>query len=151
MDAVKLLLDHQADPNALPAHRHGKTALQAAASSETACMETIELLLNAGAAINAGSAALGGISALQGAAIKGYFQIAMLLIEKGANVNALPAIKNGRTAIEGAAEHGRLDMVQMLLNAGAIGDVIRKTGFKKAISLARENRHFAVVDLLESH
>ncbi|UKZ69232.1 uncharacterized protein TrAtP1_010241 [Trichoderma atroviride] len=151
VDAVKLLLDHQADPNALPAHRHGKTALQAAASSETACIETVELLLNAGATINADPAPLGGISALQGAAIKGYFQIAMLLIEKGANVNALPAISNGRTAIEGAAEHGRLDMVQMLLNAGAIGDVIRKTGFKKAISLARKNRHFAVVDLLESH
>ncbi|KAK1240059.1 hypothetical protein MKX08_007501 [Trichoderma sp. CBMAI-0020] len=151
VDAVKLLLDYQADPNASPAHHHGKTALQAAASSETACMETVELLLNAGAAINAEPAAIGGISALQGAAIKGHFQIAMLLIEKGAIVNAPPAIKDGRTAIEGAAEHGRLDMVQMLLNAGAVGDVIRKTGFKKAISLARENRHFAVVDLLESH
>jgi ankyrin repeat protein len=150
-DAVKLLLDHQADPNALPAHRHGMTALQAAASSEAACMETVELLLTAGAAINADPAAVGGISALQGAAIKGHFQIAMLLIEKGANVNAPPAIKDGRTAIEGAAEHGRLDMVQMLLNAGAIGDVIRKTGLTKAISLARKNRHFAVVDLLESH
>ncbi|EHK47108.1 hypothetical protein TRIATDRAFT_317057 [Trichoderma atroviride IMI 206040] len=151
VDAVKLLLDHHADLNALPARHHGKTALQAAASSETACIETVELLLNAGAAINADPAPLGGISALQGAAIKGYFQIAMLLIEKGANVNALPAINNGRTAIEGAAEHGRLDMVQMLLNAGAVGDVIRKTGFKKAICLARKNRHFAVVDLLESH
>lgn len=151
VEAVKLLLDHQADPNALPAHWHGMTALQAAASSETACMETVELLLTAGAAINADPAAIGGITALQGAAIKGHFQIAMLLIEKGADVNAPPAIEDGRTAIEGAAEHGRLDMVQMLLNAGAIGDVIRKTGLKKAISLARKNRHFPVVDLLESH
>lgn len=150
VEAVKLLLDHQADPNALPAHRHGRTALQAAASSETACLETVELLLAAGAAINADPAAFGGISALQGAAIKGHFQIAMLLIEKGANVNAPPAIQHGRTAIEGAAEHGRLDMVQMLLNAGAIGDVIRETGLMKAISLARKNRHFAVVELLES-
>lgn len=150
VEAVRLLLDHQADPNALPAHRHGMTALQAAASSETACIETIELLLVAGAAINADPAAFGGITALQGAAIKGHFQIAMLLIEKGADVNAPPAIKDGRTAIEGAAEHGRLDMVQMLLNAGAIGDVIRKTGLMKAISLARENRHFAVVELLEA-
>lgn len=151
VEAVKLLLGHQADPNALPAHWHGMTALQAAASSETACMETVELLLTAGAAINADPAALGGITALQGAAIKGHFQIAMLLIEKGANVNAPPAIEDGRTAVEGAAEHGRLDMVQMLLNAGAIGDVIRKTGLKKAISLARKNRQFHVVDLLESH
>ncbi|UKZ48174.1 hypothetical protein TrVGV298_002410 [Trichoderma virens] len=151
VEAVKLLLEHKADPNALPAHDHGMTALQAAASSETACIETVELLLAAGAAINAGPAAVGGITALQGAAIKGHFQIAILLIEKGANVNAPPAIKDGRTAIEGAAEHGRLDMVQMLLNAGAIGDVIRKTGLMKAISLAEKNRHFAVIDLLESH
>ncbi|PTB35303.1 hypothetical protein M441DRAFT_153683 [Trichoderma asperellum CBS 433.97] len=151
VEALKLLLDHQADPNALPAHRHGMTALQAAASSEEACMETVELLVTAGAAINADPAALGGITALQGAAIKGHFQIAMLLIEKGANVNAPPAIADGRTAVEGAAEHGRLDMVQMLLNAGAIGDVIRKTGLMKAISLARKNRQFHVVDLLESH
>lgn len=150
VEAVKLLLDYQADPNALPAQRHGMTALQAAASSETACMETVELLLSAGAAINADPAAFGGITALQGAAIKGHFQIAMLLIRKGANVNAPPAIKDGRTAIEGAAEHGRLEMVQMLLNAGAIGDVIRDTGLMEAISLARENRHSHVVELLEA-
>ncbi|KAF4445530.1 hypothetical protein F53441_10727 [Fusarium austroafricanum] len=146
--ALKLLLYHKADPNASPAHLHGRTALQAAASSETACIEAVKLLLDEGAGINAAPAPFGGISALQGAAIKGHFQIALLLIRKGAKVNAPPAIKDGRTAIEGAAEHGRLDMVQMLLNAGAIGD--KKTGFMKAINLAKQNCHFAVVDLLES-
>ncbi|RKK79227.1 hypothetical protein BFJ71_g16277 [Fusarium oxysporum] len=148
VEALKLLLYHKADPNASPAHLHGRTALQAAASSETACIEAVKLLLDEGAGINAAPAPLGGISALQGAAIKGHFQIALFLIRKGAKVNAPPAIKDGRTAIEGAAEHGRLDMVQMLLNAGAIGD--QKTGFMKAINLARQNSHFAVVDLLGS-
>ncbi|KAI5456712.1 ankyrin repeat-containing domain protein [Mariannaea sp. PMI_226] len=123
VEALKLLLHHKADPNASPAVCHGRTALQAAASSETACMETVKLLLAANAAINADPAAIGGISALQGAAIKGNFEIALFLIEKGANVNARPAMKDGRTAIEGAAEYGRLDMVQMLLNAAGIGDV----------------------------
>ncbi|KAJ3454219.1 hypothetical protein MRS44_018113 [Fusarium solani] len=151
VEALKLLLDHGADPNASPAFHHGRTALQAAASSETASLETVKLLLTANAAVNADPAAVGGITALQGAAIKGHFQIALFLIEGGADVNAPAAIKDGRTAIEGAAEHGRLDMVQMLLNAGATGDAIRKTGFMKAISLAREHRHFAVADLLESH
>ncbi|EXM26060.1 Ankyrin repeat [Fusarium oxysporum f. sp. vasinfectum] len=148
VEALKLLLYHKADPNASPAHLHGRTALQAAASSETACIETVKLLLDEDAGINAVPAPFGGISALQGAAIKGHFQIALLLIRKGAKVNAPPAIKDGRTAIEGAAEHGRLDIVQMLLNAGAIGD--QKAGFMKAISLARQNCHFAVVNLLES-
>ncbi|KAF9766601.1 hypothetical protein IL306_000969 [Fusarium sp. DS 682] len=147
-EAVKLLLHHKADPNAPPAIRHGRTALQAAASSKTACIETVKVLLDKGAAVNADPAPIGGITALQGAAIKGYFQIALLLLKNGANVNAPAAIKDGRTAIEGAAEHGRLDMVKMLLNAGAVGD--RKTGFTRAISLARKNGHFAVIKLLES-
>ncbi|VZH95299.1 unnamed protein product [Fusarium fujikuroi] len=148
VEALKLLLYHRADPNAPPAHLHGRTALQAAASSETACIETVRILLDGDAEINALPAPFGGITALQGAAIKGHFQIALLLIREGANVNAPPAIKDGRTAIEGAAEHGRLDMVQMLLDAGAIGD--QRTGFMKAISLARQNRHFTVVELLKS-
>ncbi|KAF9776340.1 hypothetical protein IL306_005508 [Fusarium sp. DS 682] len=148
LEAVKLLLYHKADPNASPAFQHGRTALQAAASSEAACIEAVKLLLAKDAAVNADPAPVGGITALQGAAIKGYFQIALLLLENGANVNAPAAVKDGRTAIEGAAEHGRLDMVKMLLNAGAIGD--RKTGFMRAISLARQNRHSAVVSLLES-
>lgn len=148
LEAVKLLLYYKADPNASPAFQHGRSALQAAASSETACIETVRLLLAAGAAVNADPAPVGGITALQGAAIKGYFQIALLLLKYEANVNALPAVKDGRTAVEGAAEHGRLDMVKMLLDAGAIGD--GKTGFTRAISLARQNRHFAIVNLLET-
>ncbi|KAF4345516.1 ankyrin [Fusarium beomiforme] len=147
-EAVKLLLSHKADPNAPPAIEHGRTALQAAASSEIACIETVKMLLDNGAAVNADPAPIGGITALQGAAIKGYFQIALLLLQNEANVNAPAAITDGRTAIEGAAEHGRLDMVKMLLNAGAVGD--RNTGFTRAISLARKNRHFAVIKLLES-
>ncbi|RFN44231.1 hypothetical protein FIE12Z_11557 [Fusarium flagelliforme] len=148
LEAVKLLLYYKADPNASPAFQHGRTALQAAASSETACVEAVRLLLAAGAAVNADPAPVGGITALQGAAIKGYFQIALLLLKHEANVNAPPAFKEGRTAVEGAAEHGRLDMVKMLLDAGAIGD--GKTGFMRAISLARQNRHFAIVNLLET-
>lgn len=148
LEAVKLLLYYKADPNAPPAFRHGRTALQAAASSETACIETVKCLLGKDAAIDANPAPIGGVTALQGAAIKGHFQIALHLLEKGANVNARAAITDGRTAIEGAAEHGRLDMVKMLLNAGAMGD--QQTGFMKAIGLAEQNHHFAIIDLLNS-
>jgi ankyrin repeat protein len=150
LESIRLLLDSGASPNESPAHKHGRTALQAAASCETPSMELIQLLLSHGAVINAPPAASGGITALQGAAIRGHINIAQMLIENGAEVNALPALKDGCTAIEGAAEHGRLDMAKMLINAGATGDVVGKTRFTKAISLAKKNRHFQVAKLLEA-
>ena len=61
--------------------------------------------------------------------------------QKGADVNTALAIKRGCTAIDRAADHGRLDIIQ-LHNAGAKRDTIWKTGFKKAIELAEENRQF---------
>jgi ankyrin repeat protein len=100
--------------------------------------------------INAAPAASGGITAFQGAAIRGYINIAQMHIENGAEVNALPALKDGRTAIDGAAEHGRLDIVQILLNAGATEDVVGNKRFTLAIELARKNHHFQIVELLES-
>jgi ankyrin repeat protein len=150
LQSVQLLLDSGAGPNDPPAHMHGRTALQAAASCEMPNMELVKLLLDHGAVINAAPAASEGITALQGAAIRGHINIAQMLIENGAEVNALPALKDGRTAIEGAAEHGRLDMVQMLLNAGATGDVVGNKRFTLAIELARKNHQFQIVELLES-
>ncbi|KAF2971322.1 hypothetical protein GQX73_g2287 [Xylaria multiplex] len=149
LELVRMLLDHGANPNSTAACFHGRTALQAAASSESPNEEIVQLLINKGAQVNAPPADTGGITALQGAAICGHINIALLLIENGANVNASPAMKDGRTAIEGAAEHGRLDMVKMFLNAGATGDVIGGTRFKNAIKLAKENDHSEVARLLE--
>jgi hypothetical protein len=60
-------------------------------------------------------------------------------------VNDPAAVKDERSAIEEAVELGRLDMVKMLLNGGAIVD--GKTGFMKAIILAKHNSHFVVVNL----
>jgi ankyrin repeat protein len=150
LQSVRLLLDSGADPNKPPTHKHGRTALQAAASCEAPITELIQLLLSHGAVVNAPPATSGGITALQGAAIRGHINIAKMLIENGANVNALPAIKDGRTAIEGAAEHGRFDMVKMLINAGATGDVVGKKRLTTAIDLAKKNRHFQIVELLEA-
>jgi ankyrin repeat protein len=150
-NAVNILLDHGAQINASAATDRGRTALQAAASSEDANLTMIEILLSRGAEVNAPAAGDGGVTALQAAAIRGHINIALLLIERKADVNAPPALKDGRTAIDGAAEHGRLDMVQMLLNAGAVGDPFGRHGFKNAINLARENRHIVVADLLEDY
>ncbi|KAH6665534.1 ankyrin repeat-containing domain protein [Halenospora varia] len=151
LDAVNILLDHGAQINASAATDRGRTALQAAASSEDANLTMIELLLSRGVEVNAPAAGDGGVTALQAAAIRGHINIALLLIERNADVNAPPALNDGRTAIDGAAEHGRLDMVQMLLNAGAIGDPFGRHEFKNAINLARGNRHIVVADLLEDY
>ncbi|KAI0535112.1 ankyrin repeat-containing domain protein [Xylaria digitata] len=149
LEFVQMLLGHGADPNSTAARVHGRTALQAAASSESPNEDIVQLLINKGAQMDTPPAAVGGITALQGAAIRGHINIALLLIENGADVNASPAVKDGRTAIEGAAEHGRLDMVKMLLNAGATGDIMGGTRFKNAIKLAKDNGHSEVVRLLE--
>lgn len=150
LDAVKLLVEHGADINEGPGYQYGRTALQAAVSSDDSDMEVVEFLLRRGADVNAKPAVCGGITALQGGAIRGDIKIVRLLLERGADVNAAPALKEGRYAIEGAAEHGRLDMVQLLLNAGANGDVVWETGFRRAIELAEKNNHFAVANLLRA-
>lgn len=147
---VKMLVDRGADINEAPAHRFGRTALQAATSNENPDMELVQFLLEKGAHVNSMPAVHGGITALQGAAISGDVMIAKLLLNKGAEVNAAPSVIEGRYAIEGAAEHGRLDMVQLLLNAGAKGNVLRGTGFEYAIELAEENDHSAVANLLRN-
>jgi ankyrin repeat protein len=150
LEAVRMLLDRGADINEAPAYRFGRTALQAATSSESPDMELVQFLLEKGADVNATPAVHGGITALQGAAISGDIMLAKLLLDKGADVNAAPSFIEGRYAIEGAAEHGRLDTVQLLLNAGARGNVFHRTGFEYAIELAEENGHFAIADVLRT-
>jgi ankyrin repeat protein len=147
---VRMLLDRGAEINEAPGYRFGRTALQAATSSDSPDLELVQFLLEKGADVNAKPAVHGGITALQGAAISGDIMIAKLLLEKGAEVNAAPSVSEGRYAIEGAAEHGRLDIAQLLLNAGAKGNVLRGTGFEYAIKLAEENHHFAVANLLKN-
>ena len=147
LSLIKLLLESGADINAPAGDNLGRTAIQAASSSELPTMELIDLLLNAGADTNAPAGFRGGVTALQGAAIRGHMRIALEFLEAGADVNADPADCEGRTALDGAAEHGRLDMVQMLLEAGACGTKLHR--FEQAIALARDNGHFAVARLLE--
>jgi ankyrin repeat protein len=53
LKSVELLLQHRADPNALPGSNHGRTALLAAASSESPDINIITLLISNGADVNA--------------------------------------------------------------------------------------------------
>lgn len=150
VDLIKELLGRGADINAPAAVHNGRTTLQAACSPENVKLELIEFLLSNGADINAKAGIDGGLTALQGASIGGHIKIALLLIDAGADVNADAALKNGRMALDGAAEHGRLDMVQLLLNAGARSEEEGGSGYDRAIELAEENGHYAIVELLKN-
>jgi ankyrin repeat protein len=150
LDIAHALVAYGALINAPPAYKHGRTAIQAAASSSSPDMELLKFLVDNGADVNAAAGVCGGITAVQGAAIAGSIPVVQYLWGKGADVNGRPAIKEGRTAIEAAAEHGRLDTVQLLLNYGAKGDVVQGKGFKRAIDLAQKNNHSEVARLLRS-
>ncbi|KAK3369237.1 ankyrin repeat-containing domain protein [Lasiosphaeria ovina] len=145
-DALKLLLDHHADPNEVGKEdRH--TTLQIAVQKGNLFM--IELLLERGANINAPPDPDKGATALQHAAMGGFVGIAEMLIEKGADVNAPAAENDGRAALEGAAEYGRIDMIQLLLNAGARTCGHGSDSFDRALDRATRNGHHASWRLLK--
>jgi uncharacterized protein len=98
LPAMRLLLDHGADPTLTPT-RSGITPLMAAAGLGTAeqdttgryktqaqAIEAIELLLERGADVN--SAATDGRTAVHGAALQGYDEVIKYLAAHGANLEA---------------------------------------------------------------
>ena len=146
---VELFIKYEADVN-FPARLGVKrTPLQRAA--ELGSLEIVDILVNRGADVNAPAAARGGGTALQLAAKGCYIPAVCRLLSLGANVNAPGSIVNGRTALEAAAEHGRLDMVQILFNAGAASRLSDRGQITNAMTLAKDNGHFGVCDLLEQH
>ena len=120
--ALRLLLAHGARVDA--ANYTGVTPLMTAAGvghgsnptrgrykTETEALESLELLLAAGADINARG--LGDQTALHGAARKGWTQVAKYLIEHGADPAAVDA--QGLTALDyamGKVSYGNLDAGQ---------------------------------------
>ncbi|RDL41668.1 uncharacterized protein BP5553_01647 [Venustampulla echinocandica] len=150
-DFVKELLARGANLNAPPGQKFGRTALQAACSTEFADIGLIMFLLGQKADVNAAAGPEGGVTAIQAAAIQGHIKVVLLLLDHGADVNANPSKEDGRMALDGAAEHGRLDMVQFLLNIRAKSCKAGETGYDGAIELAEMRRHYAVADVLRSH
>ncbi|KAK0718438.1 ankyrin repeat-containing domain protein [Lasiosphaeria miniovina] len=145
-DALKLLLDHHANPNEV-GKEDRRTTLQIAVQKGDLFM--IELLLERGANINAPPDPDKGATALQHAAMGGFVGIAEMLIERGADVNAPAAENDGRTALEGAAEYGRIDMIQLLLNAGAQTCGHGSDSFDRALDRATRSGHHASWRLLK--
>ena len=146
---IELLIRYGAEVNFPTRGLVKRTPLQRAA--EIGNLDIVELLVNHGANVHAPAAERGGGTALQLAAIGGYIPIACRLLSLKADVNAPRSKVNGRTALEGAAEHGRLDMVKLLLNGGAGSEHGGEGQIANAIVLARDNTHYPIGDLLESH
>lgn len=114
-DLVTILLNAQADVNAVPAKYSGRTALQAAA--EAGNYKIMKSLLARSADINAKPAKYSGRTALQAAAEAGHARISRTLRYQGADVNAGPAEHSGRTALQAAAEAGHTEIVKFLLKS----------------------------------
>jgi ankyrin repeat protein len=141
VDAVKVLLEHGADPDARETFR-GQTALMwAAAEAHT---EVIRLLASHGADLNVRSfdrdttppkmeagtpiapIARGGLSALLFAARQGNIDAARALMEAGADINQCDS--DGNNALVLSILNSHFDLVYLLLDKGADPNVAARNG-----------------------
>jgi ankyrin repeat protein len=113
---TKRLLDTGANVNGQWPDR--STALQLACSAPN--IDTIKLLLEAGADINAPASPLQGKTALQAAVKYGKAPIIKLILQQGADCNALAAKSYGATALQFAAIEGRISIVLFNINPNFI-------------------------------
>jgi ankyrin repeat protein len=81
------------------------------------------------------------------AAVNRHIEMALLLGMKGADLEAKDNLE-GRTAMHWAALNGFYECVVSLENLGAEKDVRDGMG-KSPLDLAKENRHYQVVEFLE--
>lgn len=140
IDVMKLLLDHGADVNAVPATPRGLTALQIV--SNCGHLDAMNFLLGRGADVNAVPAPNGGMTALGAAAEGGYVDAMNLLLAHGADVGAVSGLWSGVTALQIAANGGHLDAMRVLLVKGADVDPV-------SMSYARKSPH--MLALLRSY
>jgi hypothetical protein len=142
-DKLQRLLDGGADIE----WKHkgtGRTALITATIADQ--LAAVALLLDRGANIDHQCQAMGH-TALAWACYSGNLDIARLLVDRGAHLDlASPKLK--RTALMSAAQAGRLDAVELLLEKGADAGLLDYL-HKNALSLATDNGHQEIVDVLK--
>ena len=125
-DSVELekLLKSPRDPNVV--NKNGFTPLHDAASSGQ--LESIRLLLEAGAKLEARSTAIQWMAPLHLAARYGHFDVVRVLVEAGAVKDQL-ATGFGLTPMYFAAQQGHLDIVRWLVEVGARIEPAAVAGF----------------------
>ncbi len=141
-DAVKLLLNHRADINAVDGL--GNTAFFYA--SRMGHIRVVKLLIEKGMDVNI-KQTIFGMSALTLTAVSNDTEIAKLLIEHGADVNA--SDNNGVSALIQAVVSGGYEMAKLLVQNGANVNAENKSGWT-VLRLAVENGDEKIIELLEN-
>jgi ankyrin repeat protein len=140
---AELLISKGADVNARSLH--DETPLMAAKTTDMTA-----LLIAKGADVNMNSKS--GASPLLKVIGRGNTQQAELLISHGADVNVKESLgeRKGLTPLHWACARGYKAIVEMLLARGA--DINSKTDMGNTpLSLAKENKHMEIVELLRKH
>ncbi len=109
-------------------------------------LETVKLLVQAGALLNSSSKNILNASALQSAAATGEKNIVLYLLEKGADPNIRE--NSGYTPLHAAAQNGDVDIIRALLFNGADLQAVGDDG-KKPIDMAMEKNHEEATRLLK--
>ena len=122
LDIVKLLLDHDADPNYI-LKEHNETALHLAIAWKEN-IDIVEILLDRGADPNIQD--IDNETALMNASEYGRTEMVKLLLDYGADPNIRDI--NGTTALILASNRGHIEIVELLLQRGANPTIVNNKG-----------------------
>ena len=122
LDIVKLLLDHDADPNYI-LKEHNETALHVAIAWKEN-IDIVKILLDYGADPNIPD--IDNETALMNASEYGRTEMAKLLLDYGADPNIRDI--NGTTALILASNRGHIEIVELLLQRGADPTIVNNKG-----------------------
>jgi ankyrin repeat protein len=147
---TQLLLRSGADPNGIVYEPYETSGRRSALldAIDTKDLQSVQLLLEAGADVNGRFGAEVPFSPVQFAAHMGRVDILRMLLENGSNPNAVSRYGESGAAIQLATEGKRPDMVRMLLKHNANPDAITGNLTHTALQMAARDGCKETVELL---